>query len=122
MQRIDEAISCYHQALAIQPKFAFCSEMVNRAMEDMINYRKDDFTSWSSLESAAEYKRIDINQFPLSYVVHDNISQFIPSVEKESFHLRGENEVFNDDEIFSPDISLTSSVNSYSRVVGRLSL
>eukprot|EP01037_Dinobryon_pediforme_P019856 gene19856-20354_t len=38
MQRFDEAIYCYHQALALQPKLAICAEMVNRAMEDSIHY------------------------------------------------------------------------------------
>eukprot|EP00597_Dinobryon_sp_UTEXLB2267_P000463 CAMPEP_0170057838 /NCGR_PEP_ID=MMETSP0019_2-20121128/689_1 /TAXON_ID=98059 /ORGANISM="Dinobryon sp., Strain UTEXLB2267" /LENGTH=494 /DNA_ID=CAMNT_0010262635 /DNA_START=1481 /DNA_END=2965 /DNA_ORIENTATION=+ len=45
LRRLDEAINCYHQALALQPKLAFCSEMVNRAMEDMVQF---DFSVDSS--------------------------------------------------------------------------
>jgi len=38
MQRFDEAVSSYHQALAIRPNFTFCSDMLSRAMEDMTYY------------------------------------------------------------------------------------
>ena len=36
-QNFDEAITAYHKALALQPTFTFCSEMLSRAMEDLIN-------------------------------------------------------------------------------------
>jgi len=37
-QRFDEAIDSYHKALALQPTFTFCSEMLCRAMEDVVTY------------------------------------------------------------------------------------
>lgn len=47
MRRLDAAINCYHQALALQPKLVFCAEMVNRAMEDMMLF------DWSSSEGSS---------------------------------------------------------------------
>ena len=38
MQRFDQAIDHYHKALAIQPTFTFCSELLYRAMEDVVVY------------------------------------------------------------------------------------
>lgn len=35
MFRFDRAIVSYHRALAIRPKFTFCSDMLSRAMDDM---------------------------------------------------------------------------------------
>lgn len=45
MGRLDSAIYCYHQALALQPKLAFCAEMVNRAMEDSAAFLSKDSDS-----------------------------------------------------------------------------
>lgn len=45
MGRLDSAIYCYHQALALQPKLAFCAEMVNRAMEDSVVFMNKDLDS-----------------------------------------------------------------------------
>ena len=34
MRRFDDAVSAYHRALALQPTFTFCIDMLNRAMVD----------------------------------------------------------------------------------------
>jgi tetratricopeptide (TPR) repeat protein len=34
----DEAIVLYHQALSIEPKFNFCSEMLTNAMNDVLTF------------------------------------------------------------------------------------
>ena len=34
MRRFDDAVSAYHKALALQPTFTFCIDMLNRAMVD----------------------------------------------------------------------------------------
>lgn len=44
-QRYDDAISSYHRALGLQPTYTFCSEMLSRAMDDIIKYSKFDDSS-----------------------------------------------------------------------------
>jgi hypothetical protein len=41
-QHYDDAISSYHRALGLQPTYTFCSEMLNRAMEDSVKYGRFD--------------------------------------------------------------------------------
>lgn len=38
MKRFDEAITHYHKALALQPTYTFCSEMLSRAIQDSLTY------------------------------------------------------------------------------------
>ena len=35
-KKLDDAINVYHKALALQPTFTFCSEMLSRAMNDLL--------------------------------------------------------------------------------------
>ncbi len=37
--RFDEAITFYHQALALQPNSSFCAEMLNRAFTDAVTFK-----------------------------------------------------------------------------------
>lgn len=39
LQNFDEAITCYHRALALQPTYTFCSEMLSRALKDSNTYQ-----------------------------------------------------------------------------------
>ena len=44
-RRFDEAVVYYHQALSIEPKYTFCSEMLTHAMDDMFQYESAESTT-----------------------------------------------------------------------------
>jgi len=41
-RRFAEAVVYYHQALSLQPKYTFCTELLNQAMEDHFKFESND--------------------------------------------------------------------------------
>ena len=98
-QHYDDAISSYHRALGLQPTYTFCSEMLNRAMEDSVKYTRFD-------DNTFEYSKFHIDNCKSPSTI-DNEGMSIGSSNTYGTPDEG-NEYFDS--------------NSYSRVVNTMSL
>jgi len=108
MQRFDMAVSSYHQALAIQPNFTFCSDMLSRAMDDMSYYD----VSPAGAGVYSNFTRLS------NYCLGDE-----PDASAESGWLDGSADDGAPQASFAEGSFLSlSAVDSFTRVEGRLSL
>ena len=97
-QRYDEAISSYHRALGLQPTYTFCSEMLSRAMDDIIKYSRFD----------------DNNSF--------DYSKFPTETCKSPSTIDNEGMSIGSNSIGTPEEVEYFESNSYSRVVSNMTL
>eukprot|EP01036_Dinobryon_divergens_P022778 gene22778-31072_t len=130
MGRLDSAIYCYHQALALQPKLAFCAEMVNRAMEDSAAFLSKDSDS-SNRQQGEFIDFADAIAEPTNMPAKSMRDVSVSSSMMQSTQLSGisycDEKVLEmsgvsgqSEEMFSPGSDASESL-SMSRLVGRLS-
>lgn len=124
MQRFDLAINSYHQALALQPKLGFCSDMLTRAMEDISSYSITCPASLNNQPSVAAHNAPAAASIGTATAIQSNLKTAVDSPADIVSTMNIDEQSVEDGNIFNSFESsgMISEQVSFSRIAGRLSL